>query len=104
MAGGPAGASWARQDRRFDSAPLSPHNAYVEAFLRFGLPGLAIFLGLWVVVWKRKAGVARQVGLTSTAIVLLLTSQAIYGVAYPLGEVQGLIFGIFICWTYARAR
>jgi hypothetical protein len=93
--GGPAGASWARQIAG-SAVELSPHNAYVEAFLRFGLPGLVIFLGLWVVVWKGRASIPRHVGMTSTAIVLLLTSQALFGIAYSLGEVQGLIFGIFI--------
>jgi hypothetical protein len=94
-AGGPAGASWARQILG-STVTVAPHDAYLEAFLRFGLPGLVLFLGLWVVVWKRTKDVARHVGLTSTAIVLLLTSQSLYGVAYPLGEVQGLIFGVFI--------
>ncbi len=93
--GGPAGASWARQIAG-STVRAAPHDAYVEAFLRFGLPGLTVFLGLWVVVWRSRADVARQVGLTSTAIVLLLASQAIYGIAYPLGEIQGFIFGIFI--------
>jgi hypothetical protein len=94
-AGGPAGASWARQVLG-STVTLPPHNAYLEAFLRFGLPGLTLFLGLWGVIWKKTEDVARHVGLTSTAIVLLLTSQALYGVAYPLGAIQGLIFGVFI--------
>ena len=82
-------------DRRFDCGrcPLTTRTS--KRFFA-SAPGLAIFLGLWVVVWKRKAGVPRYVGLTSTAIVLLLTSQALFGIAYSLGEVQGFMFGIFI--------
>ncbi len=95
VTGGPSGESWARQIEGL-TATQSPHNMYVEMFLRFGLPGLVIFFALLVVVWKGRVGIARHVGLTSSAIVLLLTSQVLYGGAYQLDEVQGLIFGILI--------
>ncbi len=95
VTGGPSGESWARQIQGI-TAIQSPHNVYVEMFLRFGLPGLVIFFALLVVVWKGRVGIARHVGLTSSAIVLLLTSQVLYGGAYQLDEVQGLIFGILI--------
>lgn len=102
--GGPAGASWARQilDR---TAVQSPHDTYVETFLRFGLPGLVIVAALGVAIWKGRVGIARYVGLTSSTVVLLLTTQALFGIAYQFDEVQGLILGIFISGlTLARAK
>jgi hypothetical protein len=93
--GGPAGASWARSGAE-GIVTVSPHSAFVEAFLRFGTPGLALFFGLFVVLWLRRYGVSSRSSLTGNAVGLILIAQGLYSVAYTLGPIQGLILGIFV--------
>ncbi len=99
--GGPSGASWSRL---IDGslATASPHDAYVEAFLRFGLPGVALFAGLLLTLWMRRRQLGRRL-LTPNAVGLLLLAQAVYSVAYMLEPAQGLILGVLVSALFARA-
>ncbi len=96
--GGPAGASWARPIAGV-TATQSPHNGFVEAFLRFGTPGLVLFGALLVALWVRRRSASTEGSLTPNAVGLLMIAQALYAVAYALGPVQGLVLGVLISTT-----
>jgi hypothetical protein len=75
---------------------VSPHNGFVDAFLRFGLPGVLIFSALGLLLWFRRSGVAARVGLTGQAVGLLLLTQLVFSMTYSLDLIQGAIAGILV--------
>ena len=93
--GEPAGTSWVRVifGERTD---VSAHSSFVEAFLRFGVVGVALLLLLLLLLFRRRTDIARLTGLTSTAVLLLLVTQALFAVTYTLSAIEGAILGIFI--------
>ncbi|HXY84030.1 MAG TPA: O-antigen ligase family protein [Gaiellaceae bacterium] len=93
--GGPAGASWARAVNGI-LVTQAPHDAFVEAFLRFGVPGVALFGGLLIALWSRRTALGASNVLPASAVGLILIAQVVFSVTYTLGPVQGLILGIFI--------
>jgi hypothetical protein len=93
--GTPAGASWARRVG-FGVTSVSPHDLYIEQFLRSGLPGVVVLVALGLVLWNRRSEFASRVGLTATCVGLLLLAQFVFTITYSLDAVQGLIIGIFI--------
>lgn len=95
VAGEPSGTSWNRVINGH-VADESPHDIYVDAYLRFGLPGVAIIFSLGLLLWRRRASVAAESGLTSEAVGLLLLTQLLYGITYTLDPVQGVIDGILV--------
>ena len=101
--GGPAGESWARTING-DVVTLAPHDAFVEAFLRFGVPGVVLFVGLLLSLWVRRRDVSAASGLPTRAVGLILIALAVYCVTYSPDLVQGLVLGIFIAALSAEAR
>jgi len=93
--GMPAGASWERSINSV-SIGVSPHDLYVEQFLRSGLPGVVVLVALGLVLWSRRGEFASRAGLTPTCVGLLLLAQFVFTITYSLDAVQGLIIGIFI--------
>ena len=110
ITGGPAGADWARVINQH-VATQAPHDAFVEAFLRFGVPGVGLFCFVLVLLWSRRRDVGMVGALPASAVGLILVAQAIFSVSYMLGPNQGLILGAFISslsWersvSYSSAR
>ena len=69
----------------------------VEAFLRFGLPGVVLYCTLLFALWRRRCDIARGSALPASAVALILVAQATFSVTYMLGPSQGLLLGIFVC-------
>jgi hypothetical protein len=93
--GGPAGEDWSRTISGV-VVNVSAHNEFIEAYLRFGLPG-AVILGLiGLLVWFRRADVGPACGLTVQAVGLLLLTQLVFGMAFGLDAAQGVIGGVFV--------
>ena len=95
VTGGPAGADQSRlvQGQIID---VSAHNGFVDAYVRFGLPGTLFLLALGVLIWRRRAEIATRGGLPASAVGLLILTQAVFAIAYSLDAVQGLMLGVFI--------
>ena len=75
---------------------VSPHDGFVDAYIRFGLPGLLCVLWLGWLLWSRRTEVAARTGLTDHAVGLLILSQLVFSVAYGLDAIQGMIAGILV--------
>ncbi len=93
--GAPAGESWARTIAG-STVTVSPHSAFVEAFLRFGAPGVLIFMGLFVVIWLRRRSISSGTSLTPNAIGLIVIGQLLFSGAYTLSAIQGLLLGVCV--------
>jgi hypothetical protein len=94
--GAPFGTGFARQvgTRIVD---VSPHNLYLETYLRLGLLGL----GLWLLLLGRSAAALRRNDgrgglLPNRVLLVLVTTQLVYSLAYDLRTVQGLLFGLVL--------
>jgi hypothetical protein len=94
-AGDPAGADRSRLIGH-RSVAVTPHNEFVDGYLRFGLPGVLIILSLWSILWVRRRELAPQIGLTPTVVALILATQAVFSFAYSLDVLQGMILGGFL--------
>jgi hypothetical protein len=95
LSGGPAGASWARTVFGATQT-VAPHDAFVEAFLRFGAPGVALFCGLLLTLWIKRRAVSSRDGLSANAVGLIVIAVALFSITYSPGPVQGLILGILV--------
>jgi hypothetical protein len=93
--GRPAGSNWERTINHVATS-VSPHDYYVELFLRFGVLGLLILFILYAMLWKRRDEFASKVGLTPAVVGLLLLTQLTYYVPYSPDLAQGLIVGVFV--------
>src|ERR1022692_3517568 len=100
--GQPSGASVARV---IDGSLVmrSPHDGFVDAYLRFGGFGLAVLCALGILLWRHRAIIAAGSGLTVQAVSLVLLTQFIYCITYDLDLVQGLIDGLFISGLVAAS-
>ena len=93
--GQPAGAGFARViDGRL--VDVSPHNGFVDAYIRFGLPGVLCLLWLGLLLWFRRSDVGPATGLTAEAVGLLVLTQLVFSIAYSLDPIQGMIAGILV--------
>ena len=81
---------------------VSPHNDFVDAYLRFGLPGVFVLCWLGLLLWHRRAVIAGAIGLTPVTVGLLLITQLVFSIAYDLDVVQGAIDGILVSGLAAR--
>jgi O-antigen ligase len=81
-----------------------PHSLYVGYYLRFGIPGVLLILGLGFVLWKRRREIAPRVGLTPACVGLLLLVQFLHGLVWDpdLNLLQGFILGVFVAALSAR--
>jgi hypothetical protein len=80
---------------------ISPHNELIDTYVRFGLPGVLVLLWLVWLLWSRRETVARRTDIAEHAVVLLIVSQLVFGIAYALDLVQGLILGILVSGAVA---
>lgn len=102
VSGGPSGAAWNRvlNGRIVDA---SPHNNAVDAYLRFGLPGVAVLILLAFLLWHSRSRLASAAGIPGAVVVLLLATQVVFSVAYTLDSMQGLILGFLVAALAARS-
>jgi hypothetical protein len=93
--GQPAGGSF---KRLIDGqvVDVSPHDGFVDAYIRFGLPGLLCLLWLGLLLWFRRFDIAAATQITPQAIGLLILTQLVFSIAYQLDTIQGLIAGILV--------
>lgn len=95
--GAPFGSGWRRVvDGRL--VDVSPHNWYLELFLRVGAVGLAAFLilmGRAVLALRIDDG--RGGMLSNHVLLILLTTQLVYFLAYDPRTVQSLVSGLCLC-------
>jgi hypothetical protein len=102
LAGGmPAGGGFKRTIAQ-QVVDLSPHDGFVDAYLRFGLPGVAVIVLLGFLLWRRRSSVGPASGLPAEAVGLLLLTQLTFSVAYTLDTIQGLIAGILVSGLAAK--
>ena len=85
-------------------ADISPHNEAIDAYIRFGLGGVLVLFWLGWAIWSRRSRAGPETGITEQAVVLLLLGQLVFGLAWSLDLVQGLILGVLVSGTAAMAR
>jgi O-antigen ligase len=72
----------------------SPHNYYLEVYLRLGLVGVGLLFGLYLWVLGRLWRAPRGDGLLSPDVLLLLiATQLVYYIPYAVAE-QAVLFGL----------
>ena len=101
--GRPAGHTF---DRTLNGsvADISPHDEVIDAYIRFGLGGVLVLFWLGWAIWSRRSRAGPETGITEHAVALLLLSQLVFGLAWSLDLVQGLILGVLVSGTAAMAR
>lgn len=92
VTGDPAGASMGRTVMG-ETIEYSAHNGLVDAYVRFGVPGVFVILWLAAVIWRRRRSVADALGIESAVVMLLLLTQAAFIFAYSWDSLQGLLIG-----------
>jgi hypothetical protein len=90
--GQPAGAAY-HKDTDND---VSPHNNFVDTYIRFGLPGVLCLLWLGLLLWFKRSEIGPATGLTPDVAGLLILALFVFSIGYQLDSVQGLIAGIFV--------
>lgn len=101
----PFGGGWARnvEGRTVD---VSPHNFFVETYLRLGLAGVGLLLGLYVLVTTRskQPSVPRpEGGLASrNVLVTVVGVQLLYYMTYTPNEAQAMLLGLGCAAAAAR--
>lgn len=96
MIGQPFGGGW---DRFIDGSvvSVSPHNFFVETYLRTGLLGLGLLASLYVVtLWRLGTGGAWGGLLGRRVLFLLLLTHPIFFIPYAPAPEQGLVLGLAI--------
>lgn len=102
LIGEPAGAGFARYIPGVGIATVQPHNLYVEALLRFGLPGLVAIVVLWLVVLRRVHD-AKRLPWPRWVGYALVASEAIFAISYGPGMTEGIWLGLLIAVSYRFA-
>lgn len=77
-------------------ATQSPHNLYLDALLSFGVLGLVALVWLWVVVVRHRRRIASVLAISSITVVLLVLSQALFGITNALGPLEGVLLGLLL--------
>jgi hypothetical protein len=105
VAGRPFGTGW---ERRFDGIVVntSPHNFYLEVYLRLGVAGITLLLALYAVCLpqrRSRAGLPYSLGESShggsrifseAVLTSIVAVQLIYFIPYSPDMAQGLLLGI----------
>ncbi len=81
---------------------VSAHSLYVDQYLRFGIPGVILIVVLGFLLWRRRQRIAPEIGLTPTCVALLLLVMFVFGIAWQLNSVQGLILGVLVAAASTR--
>lgn len=102
LIGMPSGPIWTRTVFGV-STDVLPHSFYLELFLRFGLLGVLILVGMYLLLWRRRAEIAARLGITPLVVSLLLLTQLIYFFSYSPDVIQGMILGILVASLSAAA-
>jgi hypothetical protein len=91
----PTGTSLARE---IDGATAvqSPHSLYVDSLLSFGIVGPIAVAILWAVVVRHRRRAAAVLGISAVSVVLLVASQALFGITNMLGPLQGVLLGMLL--------
>jgi hypothetical protein len=93
--GGASGVSWSRRIGT-SVTDASPHDGFIDGYLRFGLPGVLVVVALGLVLWRSRGDIAGRTALTAEATALLLLTQLVFSVTYTLDVVQGLLLGVLV--------
>lgn len=94
LVGLPFGSGWTRYING-GYVEVSPHNFYLETFLRLGAAGLALLLAAAAVALRGRMADPGPGGLLSGDVLLvLLVSQAVYWITYAPDLTQGLVLGL----------
>lgn len=96
--GQPPGGGW---ERRFDGlvVDVSPHNLYVEIYLRLGIAGLICLLALYIIAVRRRRGqVTRQddaaLFLQENVLRTVVGVNLVYFVTYSPDTLQAMLLGL----------
>lgn len=85
-------------------ATQSAHSLYVDALLTFGVLGPFAVLWLWVLVVRHRHRAAAVLELSAVSVVLLVVSQAVFGITNMLGPLQGVLLGILLQAAWITRR
>jgi len=109
--GRPFGTGWARVMPNGRTVEVSPHNYYIEAFLRVGFAGVVAFLSLYALVLRGTAVASRfptssSQLLNANALHTAVAVQLIYYLTYAPNTEQAILLGVgcAIAGKYAHAR
>jgi hypothetical protein len=98
LTGRPFGTGWARALSADNVVDVSPHNFYLETFLRLGLAGLAALLAIYYLALRATRRFPQQRhkdGLLSPSILhVAIGMQLIYSIAYSPGFAQAMLLGL----------
>jgi hypothetical protein len=98
LTGMPFGTGWARALSAQNVVDVSPHNFYLETFLRIGLLGLAALLATYYLALKatrRFPEHRSQDGLLSPSILhVAVAMQMIYSITYSPDFAQAMLLGL----------
>lgn len=103
----PFGSGYVREVRGVE-VPFTPHNYYVETFLRVGGLGLVLFVVLYATtlrqLLRRDIEPEEPSLLSAELLALLCISQLLYFLTYHPNMEQGLVFGLAVAAATGRAR
>lgn len=103
LVGIPAGTSLERQINH-QIVIQSPHSLYVDSLLTLGTLGPLTFAWLWILIIRRRRNVAIALSVPGAAVVLIVVSDAVFGITNLLGSLQGLLLGMLLQATYRSPR
>lgn len=109
--GRPFGTGWERVMPNGNTTDVSPHNYYVEVFLRVGFAGVVAFILLHALVLRGTAAVSRFQApsgelLNVHALHTAVAVQLIYYLTYSPDMAQAMLFGIgcAVAGSYLHTR
>ncbi|GGI05404.1 O-antigen ligase family protein [Egicoccus halophilus] len=105
--GQPFGAGWTRTVEDGRVVDVSPHNFYVEAYLRVGIIGLAVLLGLYGLALRATVSRTPSLGahdagaslLKPSVVHVLLCTQLLFYIPYSPDAAQAVLFGLGLAMT-----
>lgn len=103
LVGVPAGTSLEREVND-TVVTQSPHSVYVDSYLSFGLLGPLIVVWLWLLIVRHRRRASAALGISGVVIVLLVVSQALYGITNMLAPIEGLLIGMLLQAAYFSER
>lgn len=105
--GTPLGSGYAREIDLFEPDQVvdtSPHNFYVQMYLRVGLIGVVLFPLLWFPTMLRFRRREDREDPVPEILFTLLAMQAVFMIAWTLDFDQGIITGVAGAVAYRRGR
>jgi len=101
--GEPSGTSYNRRIYR-TQVDVSAHDAYLEMYLRLGIPGLLIMICLEALLWLRRREISASVGLDAQAVGLLVLTQVLFSITFSPDAIQGIVAGVLVAGFGAAAK